>query len=301
MDEKQEFLASRLKRLLASDSLKGILCLIVAGAILAFTDALAKYLTASFPPGQILFSRSVFVFIPIAYMVWRKGGLRTVRFVNRKAQLARGIFAVVTSFMFVIAIRHMPLADITAVMFASPIILTALAPWCLSERVGWRRWTAVAIGFGGTLLMVRPSGDALLWPSLLALGATFLICFRDIATRQLSRTDDANSIMICTTACVMLGGLVSAAFGWNMPDLAAFGLFALTGTLQGVGQYFLVAAFLFGEAVVVAPFRYFGLLWATLYGFMFFGDVPGFDTLMGAAIVTGSGLFIFYRETRMKR
>jgi drug/metabolite transporter (DMT)-like permease len=284
-----------------TDSLKGILCLVVAGAILAFTDGLSKHLTGSYPPGQILFFRSIFVFIPIAIMIMRKGGLHTVRFVNRKAQLARGLFAVLTSFMFMVAIKHMPLADITAIMFATPIIMTALAPYFLGESVGWRRWTAVIIGFSGVMLMIRPSGEALLWPALLALVATFFNSFRDITTRHLSKTDEANSIMICTTGCVMLGGLASVFLGWRMPDWEGVGLFLLTGTLQGTGQYFLVAAFIFGEAVVVAPFRYFSLVWATIYGYLMFGDIPGLNTLTGAAIVVVSGLFIFYREARLRR
>ena len=284
-----------------SNSLKGIFCLITAGAILAFTDGLSKFLTAGYPPGQILFFRSVFVFIPIAIMVWRKGGFRTVLIVDRRGQLMRGLFAVITSFLFMIAIKHMPLADITAIMFATPIIMTALAPYFLGEEVGWRRWTAVIIGFSGILLMIRPSGEALFWPALLALAATFFNSFRDLATRHLSRTEDANGIMICTTACVMLGGFGSLFFAWRAPDLEGLALFALTGVLQGIGQYFLVVAFLFGEAVVVAPFRYFALIWATLYGYLMFGDIPGLDTLSGAAIVVGSGLFIFYRESRKGR
>ena len=284
-----------------SNSLKGILCLITAGAILAFTDGLSKFLTDGYPPGQILFFRSVFVFIPIAIMVWCKGGFRTVLIVDRRGQLMRGLFAVITSFLFMIAIKHMPLADITAIMFATPIIMTALAPYFLGEEVGWRRWTAVIIGFSGILLMIRPSGEALFWPALLALAATFFNSFRDLATRHLSRTEDANGIMICTTACVMLGGFGSLFFAWRAPDLEGLALFALTGVLQGIGQYFLVVAFLFGEAVVVAPFRYFALIWATLYGYLMFGDIPGLDTLSGAAIVVGSGLFIFYREARKSR
>ncbi len=284
-----------------SNSLKGIFCLITAGAILAFTDGLSKILTDGFPPGQILLFRSVFVFIPIAIMVWRKGGFRTVLIVDRRGQLMRGLFAVITSFLFMIAIKHMPLADITAIMFATPIIMTALAPYFLGEEVGWRRWTAVIIGFSGILLMIRPSGEALFWPALLALAATFFNSFRDLATRHLSRTEDANGIMICTTACVMLGGFSSLFFAWRAPDLEGLALFALTGVLQGIGQYFLVVAFLFGQAVVVAPFRYFALIWATLYGYLMFGDIPGLDTLSGAAIVVGSGLFIFYREARKSR
>ena len=231
-------------------------------------------------------------------MVWRGGGMRSLRIVNWRVQLARGGCVLGASFLFIVAIRHMPLADITAMLFAAPLILTALAPTLLGEFVGWRRWTAVVVGFGGVLLMIRPSGEALLWPSLLTLAAMVFLALRDIATRRLSRTDSANAIMACTTACVALGGLTTALFGWRMPDLAGLGLLMATGILQGIGHYFLVSAFIHGEAVVVAPFRYFTLIWATLYGFLMFGDIPGWRTAAGAAVVIGSGLYIFYREAR---
>jgi len=281
-----------------SDQMKGIVCLLASGAILSFTDGLSKYLTDSFPPGEILFFRAFFIFVPIAFMVWRGGGLASLRIVNWRIQLARGACSLVASFLFIVAIRHMPLADITAMLFAAPLILTALAPYLLGEFVGWRRWTAVSIGFGGVLLMVRPSGDAPLWPALLTLVAMVFLAFRDIATRRMSKTDSANAIMVCTTACVALGGLTTALFGWRMPDPAGFALLMLTGILQGTGHYFLVSAFIHGEAVVVAPFRYFTLIWATLYGFLMFGDIPGWRTAAGAVVVIGSGLYIFHRETR---
>lgn len=281
-----------------SGSMKGIACLLVSGAILTFTDGLAKILTDRFPPGEILFFRALFIFIPISFMVWRDGGRRLPRIVNWRAQLARGGCALGASFLFIVAIRHMPLADITAMLFAAPLILTALAPHALGEYVGWRRWTAVSVGFCGVLLMVQPSGAALLWPSLLALIAVVFLAMRDIATRHLSRTDSTNAIMVCTTACVALGGLTTALFGWRMPDLEGFGLLMLAGILQGIGHFFLVSAFIHGEAVVVAPFRYFTLIWATLYGFLMFGDIPGWRTAAGAVVVIGSGLYIFHRESR---
>ncbi|MFT6579957.1 MAG: drug/metabolite transporter (DMT)-like permease [Alphaproteobacteria bacterium] len=280
---------------------KGIICLIIAGAILAFTDALSKHLTADFPPGEIMFFRAVFVFIPIVIMTWRNGGMASIRVVNWKGQLARGLCALTTSFLFMVAVKQLPLADITAIVFSSPIILTVLAPYFLGEHVGWRRWVAVIVGFCGILVMVRPSGDAVLWPSMLALAATVMVSFRDIATRRLAKTDTANSIMVCTTGCVALGGLATIFLGWRMPDQEGFALLMFTGTLQGIGHYFLVAAFLHGEAVVVAPFRYFAMLWASLYGYLFFNDVPGPTTIIGASIVIASGLFIFYRETQQSR
>ena len=270
----------------------------VAGAILAFTDGLSKFLTADFPPGEIMFFRATFVFIPIVIMTWRTGGLASIRVVNWKGQLARGLCALITSFLFMVAIKELPLADITAILFASPIVLTALAPYFLGEQVGWRRWIAVVVGFCGVLVMIRPGGDMILWPSLLALAATVMLSFRDIATRTLAKTDTTNSIMVCTTGCVALGGLATIFWGWRMPDAGGFALLMATGTLQGIGHYFLVSAFIHGEAVVVAPFRYFSLLWASLYGYFLFGDLPGPATMTGASIVIVSGLFIFYRETR---
>jgi drug/metabolite transporter (DMT)-like permease len=215
-----------------------------------------------------------------------------------RGQLTRGLFGLATSFMGMVAIHYMPLADMTALLFTSPLLLTAMAPYFLGEQVGWRRWTAILVGFSGVLLMIRPHGNGLLWPVFLVLGATVLIALRDILTRRLSQTDSSDSIIVCTTAFVGLGTLVTVVFGWHLPDLRGFAILLLMGTLQGVGQYFLVTAFILGEAVVVAPFRYFTLLWSTLYGYLLFGDLPGLSTLAGAAIVIGSGLYIFYREAR---
>jgi len=284
----------------STGQVKGILSLLVSGAILAFTDGLAKHLTGQFPPGEILFFRSIFVFIPVAFMVWKGGGITALGITNRWGLLARGLSALVTSFLFIIAIRHMPLADITVIMFASPLFLTALAPRFLGEQVGWRRWTAVIVGFLGVMVMIRPGGGIILLPALLAILATLVHAGRDIITRHLAKTETTNGIMFVSTLCISIGGLATLPFGWRMPDAGGLGLLLFTGVLQGIGQYFMVSAFRYGEAVVIAPFRYFALIWATLYGFLMFGDVPGVNTLAGAGIVIASGLFILYREARRR-
>jgi drug/metabolite transporter (DMT)-like permease len=171
----------------------------------------------------------------------------------------------------------------------------------LGEKVGWRRWTAVLIGFGGVLFMIQPGSNPLVWVAVFALAAAFTNSLRDIFTRRLSTTETNNSIMFCSTAFVLFGGMAALPFGWKMPDLYGIGLLALTGVLQGVGQYFLVIAFRFGEVAVLGPFRYFNLVWAVIYGFLFFGDVPKQDMIIGASVVVGSGLFILWRETQLKR
>jgi drug/metabolite transporter (DMT)-like permease len=279
---------------------RGIVFIIISNGIFGLTDALSKVLTADYPPGEILFFRSVFVFVAIGVIVGWRGIGREVRIVDWRRQFARGSILAGSSYLFVIALKHVPLADLTAIMFLSPLVLTAMAPYFLGEHVGWRRWTAVAIGFFGTLFILRPSGEIPLWPLLLAATMPFTMSIRDIITRRLSRTDSASGMMICATGCVLVAGAASLPFAWTTPSLEGLALFALTGCLQGVAQYFLVYAFIYGEAVVVAPFRYFLLIWATLYGYLFFGAVPRMETLLGAAIVVGSGLYVFYREARLK-
>jgi len=284
----------------AVNQLKGIAALVTAGAILSLTDSLAKLLTGLYPIGEILFFRSLFVFIPVFFMVWRTGGLGSLRINSWKGQIARGCCVLFTTIGFVTAIKVMPLADVIAIFFVSPIFGTAMAPFLLGEKVGWRRWTAVLIGFAGVLFMIKPGSNPLVWVAVFALAAAFTNSMRDIITRKLSTTETNNSIMFCSTAFVLLGGLAALPFGWKTPDLYGIGLLALTGILQGVGQYFLVVAFRFGEVAVLGPFRYFNLVWAVIYGYLFFGDVPQRDMIIGGLVVVGSGLFIWWREARLK-
>jgi len=284
----------------AVNQIRGIAALVIAGAVLSLTDSLAKLLTGTYPVGEILFFRSLFVFIPVFFMVSRSGGIGSLRINNWKGQLSRGVCVLFTTFGFVMAIRVMPLADVIAIFFVSPIFATAMAPFLLGEKVGWRRWTAVVVGFSGVLFMIKPGSNPLVWIAVFALAAAFTNSLRDIITRRLSTTETNNSIMFCSTAFVLLGGLVTLPFDWKTPDLYGIGLLALTGTLQGVGQYFLVIAFRFGEVGVLAPFRYFNLVWAVIYGFLFFGDIPQRDMIIGGLVVVGSGLFIWWREMQVK-
>ena len=284
----------------AVNQIRGIAALVIAGAVLSLTDSLAKLLTGTYPVGEILFFRSLFVFIPVFFMVSRSGGIGSLRINNWKGQLSRGVCVLFTTFGFVMAIRVMPLADVIAIFFVSPIFATAMAPFLLGEKVGWRRWTAVVVGFSGVLFMIKPGSNPLVWIAVFALAAAFTNSLRDIITRRLSTTETNNSIMFCSTAFVLLGGLVTLPFDWKPPDHYGIGLLALPGTLQGVGQYFLVIAFRFGEVGVLAPFRYFNLVWAVIYGFLFFGDIPQRDMIIGGLVVVGSGLFIWWREMQVK-
>jgi drug/metabolite transporter (DMT)-like permease len=153
------------------NQLNGILFMLSSGAIFAFTDALSKVLVNGYPPGQILCLRSLFVLVSIFVMVRLRGGIASVRIVNWRGQLLRGLFMAGTSLTFLLALRHAPLADLFALLFLSPLILTVLAPYFLREQVGWRRRAAAAVGFCGTLLIVRPTGEIPFSAMLLGLAA----------------------------------------------------------------------------------------------------------------------------------
>lgn len=285
----------------APNQLRGIAFMVGSGAIFAFTDALAKVLTGTYPAGQIMCLRTIFVLISILIMVRFRGGFASVRIVNWKGQLLRGVMMAATTLCFLLALKDAPLADLFALLFVSPLILTVLAPYFLGERVGWRRRLAVAVGFCGTLLIVKPTGEVPFTALMLGLAVPFFLSFSDITTRRLARTETANSLMLFSNVVMASVGLALLPFGWTTPDWQGIAIIAAMGTLQGVAQYLLIYAFVYGETVVIAPFRYLMLVWASAYGYLMFGTIPRTETVIGASIVIAAGLYILHREARHGR
>jgi drug/metabolite transporter (DMT)-like permease len=266
-------------------------------ALLSLNDGLVKSLAATYPIGELLFVRGAFVFPWIFLIAVRRGGLHTLRINNIAGQALRGGCVVASAFLFVNGLVYLPLADAIAVTFSGPLFITALAPFALGEHVGWRRWMAVLAGFAGVLFMVRPGGGALQWAVLLPLGAALCGGVRDIITRRIAATETSAAVMLVTTSVVMLAGLATAPFGWLALKSADLSTFAASGLLLAGAHYLMIEAFRRGEAALVAPFKYTSMVWAVLFGFLLFGDLPDEWTLFGAAIVIFAGLYIFRRET----
>lgn len=266
--------------------------------LLTLNDAIMKSLTVDYPVGEIMAVRGLFVFIPIAFLAHRAGGLASLRIVSRKGQAARAVLVVTSTFMFVTGLGYLPLADIIAITFAGPLFLTALAAAVLGERVGWRRWTAVVLGFVGILIITRPTGNGLGWVVLLPLGAVLCGVARDLITRRISARESSVAILATTTAAVTLAGFATLPFGWRTPTPTDVALLALTGLLLGAAHFLLIETFRLAEAVVVAPFRYTSMIWAIVFGFLFFATLPDMWVIAGAALVVASGLYIFHRERR---
>ena len=280
---------------------RAIVFMLTGGALLTLSDAIVKTLTAHYPTGQILFVRALFVFLPILLFTWRGGGLAVLRVHNLKGQSARALCVVGSAACYITGLNYLPLTDMVAIGFANPLVVTALAPVFLAERVGWRRWTAVLVGFLGVLFMVRPAGEAAHWAVVFPMAAVMFGATRDLVTRHLSRSDRTEAVLFFSTTVILLAGLATWPFGWNTLDPRHLWHFLGIGLLVGGAHFMMIESFRLGEAAVVSPFKYANMIWATLFGFLLFGHLPGFGTVAGALVVVVSGIYILHRETVRKR
>lgn len=282
---------------------KAILFALAGGAVLTLNDGFIKVVTADFPPGQALALRGFFIYIPIVIFALRAGGLHTMwQIKSWRGQALRGFCVIGSSFCFVTGLFYLPLADAIAISFAGPLFVTALAPVTLGEHVGWRRWIAVLVGFAGVLLIVRPGTTAFEWYAIFPLTASFLGGVRDIVTRKMAPTESTVSVLFVTTTCVVGAGWVSYFFSdWAPLEWHHVKYLVASGLLVGIAHYLVIESFRHGEAALVSPFKYGNVVWAALFGFLLFGDLPGVNTLAGAAVLALSGVYILHRERLRSR
>lgn len=277
---------------------RAIACMLAATALVSLNDALVKSLTSSYPVGQVLFLRGIFVLPWIVLLAHIMGGIGRLKVKNVKGQAFRAIFVVGSSFLFVNGLIYLPLADAIAVTFAGPLFITALAPLALGEHVGWRRWLAVVVGFVGVLFMVRPDGDVIQWAVLFPLGAALCGGIRDLITRRISQTETSAAVLFFTTCAVVAASALTLPFAWSAVSALDLVYFALSAMLVAGGQYLMIEAYRHGEAAFVAPFKYSFMIWAVLFGYLFFAELPDAWTVLGTVIVAASGLYILQRELR---
>jgi drug/metabolite transporter (DMT)-like permease len=273
---------------------KGILCMVIGMVLLLLSDASAKWLTVYYPVTEVVVLRGL-VMVALLWIIGVR--TRTLRVVSPKGHALRALLAVASSYLFVYALHYLPLAEATAASFAGPLFLTALAGRLLGEKVGVRRWSAVLVGFAGVLVMLQPSGEALNWFILLPVASACTGALRDLVTRRISAADNATSILFTTNVATCAAGAIFAA-GWSMPTLLHVGVMAISGLLVGSAHYLHIEAFRLAEAATIAPFRYTGIVWAVLFGFAFFGQLPDAWVIAGSVLVIASGLYIMHRERR---
>lgn len=287
--------------MIAHRPLRGIALMVSAMVFLPVKDGMAKILGGTYLPLEIIWAQFCLMFLVLApVIVWRHGA--AVLWPRPLGlQALRGLFAVTGIGLFYSAVRYIPLASTTAIFFLAPLVVTALSPFVLNERVDWRRWTAVIVGFLGVFLILRPDVAEFNRGYLIALAGGFSIGLFYISNRKLA----AGTPAIVTLAHSVMIGAVLLSFAvpavWVAPRVADIPMIAGFILCALVGQGLLLASFEHAPASVVAPFQYGAIISATLFGFFVLGEFPDSWTWLGIAVVIGSGVYIAVREGQVKR
>lgn len=281
-----------------ASSLRGIVAMTIAACLLTLNDAVSKHLTEHYPIGQVLALRQAAAFFVILPYAWMFTGISALRSVNHGGQLLRGVLFIGSTVFTVTSLSALPLSFVTIMLFSSPLFVALMSMPMLGERVGLHQWIAILIGFGGVLLIVRPAGGEFAWIMLLPVLAAFINGTRDALTRRLSRTDSSISMLLWSGVAVMLAGICTWPFGWNAVDPEGAMWFLAAGLFNAAAHFVAIEAFRLGNAAVVAPFRYTGLLWAMLVGFLIWHEVPDAWMLAGAAVVVCAGIYMLRHGRR---
>lgn len=278
--------------------LAGIACVSAGILFLTCSDALAKWVGEYYSPVQILFLRASIALPVVLVLVLALGGRRALRTHHPGLHLLRGALNIISASLFYLGLQSLPLAEATAIAFSAPLFVTALSVLVLKEPVDGRRWLAVAAGFAGVLVIVRPGAASFQMAALLPLATAALYAVMMLTARAIGATES----MLTTTLYIVLGQLVCSAVAvpafWTPPEWSHWPYFAGIALFSTLGLTFITQGFRIGPASVVAPFDYTGLLWASLLGWFVWQDIPELPDYLGAAFIVGSGLYIAWRETR---
>ena len=281
--------------------LRGIMLYLAAIFLMAIMDAMTKWLSQSYPVGQIVLFRAWSGLLPMAILVWRNGGVPALRTGRIGAHVTRGLIVLTATATFFYAFSVMPLADAYAIAFAAPLFVTALSVPVLGEHVGVRRWAAVLIGFFGVVIMLRPGAGGvdgfLSFGALAALVGTFCYALIVTTARSLGQTETPAAMGFYPAVVVALGSVGLIAFGFVMPTWPDLLLLCTLGLIGGTSIIMINEAFRISPSAILAPFDYSAMIWALLFGLTIWSDVPNLVMMVGAAIVVASGLYILRRET----
>jgi drug/metabolite transporter (DMT)-like permease len=282
--------------------LRGILLMCAGVSAFPFMNAAVKLLAQNYPVTEIVWARftgHLIIMLLIFLPRYRWGLLRTRR---PLVQIGRSILMLVSNMVFVMAIGRVPLATASAIGFTSPLVVTALSVPLLHETVGWRRWSAVIVGFGGALMVIRP-GSGFHDPAVLLLVVSAVAyALYQIATRWISQHDDAATGIIFAALLGSLAMSVLLPFDFILPrSLLDLALFCCLGLLGGTGHYLIIRAFQLGQAAVIAPLGYVELVGTVILGYLIFDNLPDLWTWLGAGVIIASGIYIALRERRRRQ
>ena len=287
----------------------GLLIMTTGFMIMTLTDGVAKFLTSEVPAGEIAWGRFFFQSLITLPLVIAISGWRSVVPRQIFGNVMRGLLMAGTTALTFIALKKLPLADFVAIFFIQPFLLTILGAVVEREKVGWRRWLAIVIGFGGALLVIQPSFAEFGLFSLLPVAAAVLFAIFMLLNRRLRGSGSAIAMQtfagltgMVSLAILLVGGSIAgvADFTIVIPTLPQWGLLAMMGAIAALGHSLMIVAFRYATPVVLAPTQYSQIISSTIFGFFVFGDFPDLGKWVGIVIIIACGIYVFRRETRVK-
>jgi drug/metabolite transporter (DMT)-like permease len=282
-----------------------ILFKVLSTLCFAVMSAFARGLGETFPVGQVVFFRSAVAFVPVLiFYAWR-GEVWTAMHTRRPfGHVARGLFGVAAMFCGFAALARVPIADVTAIGFSTPLIIVGLAGLLLGERVRIYRWSAVIIGLVGVLVILAPHltfgvTDISEVGALLAVMNAILAAAAYIQIRRLTTSETTSAIVLYFFLISSIVGLATLPLGWVWPDPRHWIGLCLMGVAGGIGQLFMTESYRYAPASLTAPFDYASIIWVVIIGYFAFDEVPGTSVWIGSAIVIAAGLFVIWRERQL--
>jgi len=295
--------------------IRGMICLTAGIAVFSIQDLIIKLLSGDYPLHQAMVIRSLTALPLLLVLVVLDGGVRTLVSPRPGLMIGRGIIMFSAYASYYLGLAALPIAKSVALYFTAPLFITMLSVVMLGETVGPRRWAAVAIGFAGVLIMVRPGSQFFEWASLLPLYAGLAYAVSQVLTRKLGAVERASTMTFYGNGVFLIGGALLAAMfgagdmasgehpslaflirGWVWPTPVDFLLMAACGVVAAAGLTLLTQAYRVAPANTVAPFEYTAVVWGALYGWLFWRELPAANTWAGMAIIIGAGLYVLYRE-----
>jgi drug/metabolite transporter (DMT)-like permease len=275
--------------------------MLISTLVFTCTSALSKWLIATYPIGEVLFSRVFVPLIGLAIFILPRRGLAVFRTHRLKAHLMRGVSQSCSQSFLMIAFSLMPLASAVAINFSAPIFATLASMVFLREAVGAARWSAILVGFFGVLIVTSPGTETFTVGALFALANAVLYGTVTAGVRGMTSTESTETLTLYQMVVMSVAFSLLLPFGFLVPTWTDAGWLLLNGVGNGLAQYWWTRAIHLAPTSVVAPFQYFSLIWAMVLGFAIWGDVPTANLLAGGAVVAGSGLFLLWREQRKER
>jgi drug/metabolite transporter (DMT)-like permease len=285
----------------SDDVPRGIVCMVIATILFSGASAASKWLVGVYPVGEVLCLRSFASLIAGAAVILPVNGLSAFATHRPRAHLARGLSQAISQLCLLLAFSLMPLAGAVAINFSAPLFAALVSIVWLKEPAGFARGAALVIGFVGVLIVTNPGSNSLTLGALFALTNAVMYGTVTVAVRGMTRTESANTLVIWQLAVLAFFHSFLLLFGWRSPSAIDAAMLFGTGFTNAIGQWFWTKALHLAPAPAVTPFYYLMLVWALMFGFFIWGDIPSASLLVGSAIVVMTGLFLFLREARLQR